>query len=198
MAVPRRSKAFTLIEAVVAISLVALAGSTLLMGTVASLETTDYAQQQAVALGVAQQLLDEVLGNRYVDDAGNAYAVPIKPAAGEVSGVSRKLFDDIGDFNGYRCMPPTDPSGIALGTDNGAGGQRNPSFQAPIGAMTSWRQEVDVYYVSETNLMTALSGAQTSDYRAVEVRIMYVDPASGQTKQLAKLRQVVAYVPPLP
>ncbi|MGD0900662.1 MAG: type II secretion system protein [Thermoguttaceae bacterium] len=195
--VPRRLPAFTLIEALVAISLTALAGSALLMGSVSSLQTTDNARQQAIALGMAQQLMDEVVGNRYVDDSGNAYAWPLQPGGNEVSGVSRALFDDIGDFNGYRCMPPTDPWGIPLGTDDGSGGLRDPNFQAAPGPFTHWRQEIDVAYVSESNLTTPLSGSQTSDYRLVSVRIMYVDPTSGQARQLAQVQQVVAYVPPL-
>ena len=60
-----------------------------------------------------------------------------------------------------------------------------------------WRQEVDVYYVSEADLSKSLPKGQVSDYRAVEVRIVRVDSDRGN-RVLASLRQVVAYVPPLP
>ena len=62
--------------------------------------------------------------------------------------------------------------------------------------MQNWRQEVDVYYVSDTNLTTPLPAGQTSDYRIVEVRVIYNDPKSGPLT-LAKIRRVVTYVAPL-
>ena len=184
---------FTIVEACVAVAFAALAGSTLMMATFAALQTTHFAQDQTMALGMAQQLMDEVLGNRYLPDSGNPYATPIGPDSSE-TGTSRKLFDNIGDYNGYRCQPPKDFWGVALGTDNGQGGQRDPNFQAPTSPFASWQQQVDVYYVAETNLTTPLSGSKTSDYQAVEVRIIYIDPNTGNTNQLASLRRVVAYV----
>ena len=106
------------------------------------------------------------------------------------------MFDDIGDFNGYRSQPPKDFYGVALGTDDGQGGQRNPNFQASGTFLQNWQQQIDVYYVSDTNLNSALPAGQTSDYRAVEVRIIYNDPQSGPM-QLALIRRVVTYVAPL-
>jgi type II secretory pathway pseudopilin PulG len=193
----RRTPGFTIIEAVVAIALTALAASAVLLGTVSSLETTKFSQEQAIATGMAQQLMDEIVGTGYVDDSGNPYAVPIQPGTNDVSGVSRRLFTNIGDFNGYQAMPPVDSWGIPLGTEDGNGSTRNPNFQAPAGPFSRWQQAVSVSYVSETNLTTALTASQTSDYRAVTVQINYVDPATGNTRQLAQLRRVVAYVPAL-
>lgn len=196
MAMRQHPTGFTLIEALVAIALAALAGSALLLGTSTSLKTTHDAQEQAIALAMAQQLMDEVMGTGYLNDSGSAYAVTIRPDSGEMAGSSRQLFDDIGDFNGYRCQPPKDSWGIELGKDDGAGGLRNANFQVTPGMFDNWQQQVDVYYVSESDPMTRLSSGQTGDYRAVEVRIVYVDP-SGPTRELAKLRRVVAYVPSL-
>lgn len=188
---------FTLVEALVAISFAVLAGSALLLGTFSTVQSTGDAEDQTIALGMTQQLMDEIMGNPYLDPGGNPYASPIGPSASQNSGLSRALFQAIGDFNGYRAQPPRDPWGIVLGTDDGQGGTRAATFQAPSGRSVNWRQEVNVYYVSENDLMTPLGGS-TSDYRAVEVRINYVDPVSGVTRQLAQLRQVVAYVPALP
>jgi type II secretory pathway pseudopilin PulG len=195
----RRSRrdGFTLVEALVAISLAALAGSALLLGTFSTVQATGDAEDQTIALGMAQQLMDEVVGNPYIASGGNAYAAPIGPLASQRNGASRALFRAIGDFNGYRALPPRDPWGVALGTDDGQGGTRAATFQAATGRFANWRQEVDVYYVKETDLKTALTGSTTSDYRAVEVRINYVDPQTGVTRTLAQLRRVVAYVPAL-
>ncbi len=81
--------------------------------------------------------------------------------------------------------------------DNGQGGTRNPAFQFSGSYFQNWQQAVDVTYVSNTNLTTPLPAGQTSDYRAVQVRILYNDPVRG-TSQLAMIRRVVTYVIPLP
>jgi type II secretory pathway pseudopilin PulG len=187
---------FTLIEALVSIALTAIAGSVLLLGTSASLETTNDAMQRTIAYGMAQQLMDEVMGCRYMELGGSPYGNPPGPTASEAATGTRQLFDDIGDFNGYRCQPPKDFYGIALGTDDGQGGQRYSAFQLSTSYLQNWRQEIDVYYVSDTNLTTQLPANQTSDYRAVEVRIVYNNPNSGP-RTLATIRRVVAYVAPL-
>jgi prepilin-type N-terminal cleavage/methylation domain-containing protein len=187
---------FTLIEALVSIAVTAIAGSVLLLGTSASLETTNDAMQRTIAYGMAQQLMDEVVGCRYMDLGGSPYANPPQPSAAEAAAGKRQPFDDIGDFNGYRCQPPKDFYGVALGTDDGQGGQRYSAFQVSTGYLQNWRQEIDVYYVSDTNLTTSLPANQTSDYRAVEVRIVYNDPKAG-ARVLAKIRRVVTYVAPL-
>ncbi len=165
----RVAAAFTLVEALLAISVAALAGSVLLLGITSSLQTTNEALQQTIANGMAQQLMDEVVGGRY---------------------------HDVDDYDGVRRQPPTDPWGIELGKDDGEGGQRHPDFQAPAGFFDNWRQEIDVYYVGESDLTTALPAGQIRDYRAVVVRIVYVDPERGE-RVLAELRRVVAYVPPI-
>ncbi len=184
-------RGFTLVEATVAIALTAIAGSVLLLGTTSSLQNTDDSMRRTIAYGMAQQLMDEIMGCRYMELGSNATDTTLGPNSTEKAAGTRELFDDIDDFNGYRCQPPKDMYGVALGADNGQGGKRYPNFQCPTNFLQNWRQEVDVYYISENNLTSALSSGQTSDYRAVEVRIMYVDPQRGST-ELAKIRRVVA------
>jgi len=188
--------AFTLVEALLAISVAALAGSVLLLGISSSLQMADEALQQALADGMAQQLMDEVVGGRYHGVGVGPYQITFSPSAYELAGSARERYDDVDDYDGVRSQPPTDPWGIELGRDDGVGGERHPNFQAPPGFFDKWRQEVDVYYVGQSDLSTALAGGQVSDYRAVVVRIVYVDPERGE-RVLAELRRVVAYVPPL-
>ena len=187
---------FTLIEALAVISITAIAGSALLLGTTTSLHSTDNAMRQTIAQGMAQQLMDEAVGCRYVALGGDPHIAAPRPSGAAATSSTREFFDDIGDFNGYRSQPPTGPYGVALGTDNGQGGQRNPAFRCQTNFFPNWRQEIDVYYVEETDLTARLPAGQTSDYRAVEVRIIYDDPNRGPC-ELAKIRRVVAYVPPL-
>ncbi len=192
----RTRSGFTLIEALVAISLTAIAGSTLLLGVTTSLKTTDDTMRETIAQGMAQQLMDEAVGCRYMELGDTAYATTLGPGVLETVAGARKRFDDIGDFNGFRSQPPTDSYGIALGTDDGQGGQRNAAFRCDAGYFQNWRQEIDVYYVADSDLTARLPSGTTSDYRVVEVRIVYVDPDRGD-RELAKIRQVVPYVSPL-
>ena len=146
---------------------------------------------------MAQQLLDEILGNPYYTSGGNPYETPIGPSASQKKGVSRQLFTDIGDYNGYSSQPPVDFWGMPVGTEDGQGGQRNPNFQVPSTMFANWQQLVSVYYVNETALTQPLAAGKTSDYRVVQVQILYNDPVSGAQRPLATLQRVVNYVPAL-
>jgi type II secretory pathway pseudopilin PulG len=188
----RSSRAgFTMVEALVAITITALAGSVLFMGISASLQTTNAGMYGLIAQGMAQQLMDEIIGNRYCELGVSPYQYPLGVGPGETT---RQLYDDIDDYNGLRVQPPKDFYSVALGTENGEGSQRNPLFFAPSGFFANWKQEVDVYYVSPTDMQTKLTAGQTSDYRVVEVRIIYNDPSRG-ARTLACLKRVVTYVP---
>ncbi|MCE5303742.1 MAG: type II secretion system GspH family protein [Planctomycetaceae bacterium] len=165
--------AFTLVESLAALTVAAIAGAVLLLGETTSIQSTDDALRRTIAYGMAQQLMDEVVGCQSGDATG----------AG-----SRWQFTTIGDYNGYRSQPPTDAYGVALGTDDGQGGQRNDAFRCDSSFLTNWRQEVDVYDVSDSDWTTH---AVSSDYRAVEVRITYNDPTSGSTT-LATIRRIVS------
>jgi len=191
----RRDRGFTLIEALVAISLAAFAGSVILLGMSGSVKVADDGMNGLIAAGLAQQLMDEIMGMPYLEPGESAYQTTLGPDANDRLGASRERFDDIGDFAGYTTAPPADLWGVALGTDNGSGGQRHPNFFAP-NDLGRWHQAVSVAYVNETDLTQGLPLAQTSDYRAIEVRILYDLPAGGQ-REMAKIRRVVPYVAPL-
>ena len=184
----RTTRAFTLVEAVVAMGVMSIAAAALLLGINSAQQTTGQAEQHAIALGIAQQLLDEVTGT-LVYAAGTAPGVP-------GTGVNRTLFTNVDSFDGFSGQPPRDPWGIALGTDDGAGGQRHPSFFVPPGSLNRWLEQISVYYVSPTNLVTPLAKGQTSDYRVVQVSVYYVNPTLGPLSQ-ATVSQVVTYVPPM-
>lgn len=190
----RIASAFTMLEAMLAIAIAALAGGVLLLGTSTSLETTKNNMYATIAGGMAQQLMDEIVGCRYFESGGDPYCTTLGPDSGETNSSARLLFDDSDDYNGLRTKPPKDFYGIALGKDDGAGGARNSLFQVSAGFLDKWQQEVDVYYVSASDLSTKLAAGQTSDYRMVEVRITYIDPVQG-SKLLAGLKRVLPYVP---
>ncbi len=195
--------AFTLVEAVVAIALTAIAGAALLLGVSSSMQTTHTALEQAIAAGMAQQLIDEVAGARYMEYGLSPYDTVLQPGSDEKATGNRRLFDDIDDFNGFQSQPPVDAWGVSLGEDDwqrseryGQPMRRHHALCAPEGFFARWRREIAVYYVDPSDLTTRLASGQVSDYRAIEVRIIRVDPHRGP-RELARLRRVVAHVPPL-
>jgi len=125
-----------------AISFTATAGSVLLLGIGGSLQTTSDILHETVAQGMAQQLMDELLGI---------------PLAG------------IDDYETRGTQPPTDSSGIELGKEDGEGSTRHANFFAPtdpnsgrIAMFQGWLQEVDIVDV----------GKADEPSRAIEVRII--------------------------
>lgn len=193
---PRRSRrrAFTLVEAMVAIALTAVAGSVLLVGMSSALQSTDEDLRRTIALGMAEQLLDEILGCKYCAVASNPYETSLSRSSWEAQGTGRERYNDIDDFNGVRTMPPKDPWGVPLGRDDAEGGERHLAFIAVPKFVKYWQQEVDVYYVAENDPTQRLAPGATSNFRAVEVRIVDKSPTGGG-RELARLRRVVAYVP---
>ena len=199
LSVPRRTRsraAFSLVEAIVALTIMAVAGAALVVGMDSSLQTTNASLEETIALGMAQQLMDEVLGARYMEYGGSPHLTYLGPSAWEAAPGTRERFDDIDDYNDFASQPPTDAFGIALGADDGQGGQRPENFWAPPGFFDRWQRQVEVYYVDGSDPGTRLPDGQTSDYRAVEVRILVDDPHRGP-RTLVQLRRVVAHVPPL-
>ena len=176
------------------ISITALAAAALLLGSHASLETTNEALKQTIAQGMAQQLMDEIVGCRYMAVGADPQQVSLCPSSWEKATGTRERFDDIDDFVDIESEPPTDQYGVPLGTDDGEGDTRAPNFQVPTSMFNNWRQEARVYYVRESDLQTELPYGQTTDYRAVEVRIIEDIPGRGD-RELARLRRIVTYVP---
>ncbi|MCH8922957.1 MAG: hypothetical protein IIA67_07395 [Planctomycetes bacterium] len=180
-----------------ATAVTAIAGSTLLIGISSSLRTTDEGVRTTIAFGMAEQLMDEIAGGRYADAGAGPYQLPLGPTAAEAAGSGRELFDDIDDFHNFVAGPPQDRWGVPLGRGQGDGSGRHPNFQVPDGYFDDWRREVEVYYVDESDHSVRLLSTQTSNFRAVEVRVYYVDPVAGDLL-LATVRRVFSYFPVSP
>jgi prepilin-type N-terminal cleavage/methylation domain-containing protein len=185
-------RGFTLVEAMAALTIISVAASALLLGISSTLESSTAAVEQAIAHGMARQLLDEVASLRYCEP-GSLYGT-LGPGAGERNGASRTGFDDVDDYDGLRQQPPTDRFGIPLGEENGVGNRRTERHRMPTAFFSRWRQEVDVYYVRPANFSSPVAG--TSDYKAVHVRIVRDDPVRGP-QELVHLTRIFSNVPSL-
>ena len=178
----------------VAVTITAMAGAAIIMGMQTSMQTTTHSIEQTVAQGLAIQLMDEISGNRYVEYGVGPYQTVLTPSADEEATGTRVLFDDIDDFNGQDNCPPKDTFGITLGKDDGAGGLRNTNFRPSQKLLGHLRRKAEVYYVGSNDFATRLSNGQTSDYRAVDVSVYYLED-NGTQRELVRLRRLVAYIP---
>ncbi|MGD9722393.1 MAG: hypothetical protein AB7O59_12890 [Pirellulales bacterium] len=181
--------AFTLVEAMVSTAITVIAGSAVLLGIASAISTADDVLARTQAAGMAEQLMDEIAAQRYCENESAPYEYPLGP-----QGAARPQFNDLDDYAGLVSQPPLDRFGVALGTGNEEGGQRDPHFCAGANDFAQWQQNVSVYYVDAANPAQALPAGQTSDMRAVEVTISRVE-SSGAARPLAKLRRVFSYVP---
>jgi hypothetical protein len=197
--------AFSLIEALIALSITAMAGAVLLLSVESSLQSTSDAVERTIADGVAQRLLDEILTRRFVDPEENsgsggssllgleALKELLGATTSESLGDGFELFNDIDDFAGHSAKPLQGSYGEVLGTGDDNGNQRLDNFRLRSNFFNNWRQRVDVYYVN-ANDHTVRSAAVTP-YRAIEVFVERV-AADGTAFPLAHRKRIVAYIQP--
>lgn len=187
-------RGFTLAEVMLSMALLSIASAALLMGTSAGVQTTDESIRDMIAKGLAQQLLDEVSGKRYMEAGTTPTQWPMGPGSDEMGGPGRSPFDDIDDYDNFTAQPVKDRWNITMGTDEGDGTARDTAFQMSAGYFNRWHEQVDVDYVASSALSTPLASGSTSYYRRVRVRVFYDDPFAG-TLTLADISRVFTYVP---
>jgi len=191
----RKSRSgFTLVEALVALTLLVMASSVILLSVESSVSTSAQSVESAIAEGIADQIIDEVFGNRYHAVGAPPNQYPLGPSSWEQAGNGRERLNDIDDFHGFVAEIAEDRWGYPLGTGDGEGDERLDELAVRDGFFSNWRQEIEVYYVSESDLSQRLPAYQTSNFRAVEVTISRNAP-DGTLLQLANRRRVLAYVP---
>jgi len=200
----RIRRGFSLVEALVALSITALAGVVLLLSVESSLQTTNDAVERTIADGAAQRLLDEILTRRFyeLNESGGG-ALPTGPLGGlvptlgattsELLGNGFELFDDVDDFAGHEAQPLQGNYGEVLGTGDDAGNQRLTNFRLRGSFFDRWRQRVDVYYVDANN--HTIRSTAVTPYRAVEVFVERVE-TDGTIYPLAQRKRIVAFIPP--
>ncbi|MEX2316417.1 MAG: type II secretion system protein [Pirellulales bacterium] len=140
-------RALTLIEVVASTMIVGLMSVAALDGLGAATRSAESIGNRAIALGLADDLMAEILPLAYSDPNDTpAFGTEGSEASGPRSG-----FDDVDDFNGWTQMPPTTRDGVII-----------PN-------RADWRRSVLVVRVVPTNLAQATSG--TSDQGAKRIRV---------------------------
>jgi len=190
----RRISGFSLIEALIALTITSMAGAILLLGVQSSLDTTIEAVERTIAEGVAQQTMDEILTKRYTAPGGNPLGTTLGPVVSELLGSGgTALFGEVEAYAGYVAQPIKGTWGETLGTGDDNGNLRLENFRVRSDYFQNWRVRVEVYYVSPTD--NSQKSTTATNFRAIEVNVELVR-ANGAIFPLASRKRVVTYVPP--
>lgn len=188
----RQGTGFTLIEVLVAIALLGTVTSAIALALAVTLQNSEEIVAREMALGLAQDLMDEILNARYCEPGTSAYSPVLGPSPVELAAGNRSLFDDIDDYNDLIDEPPKDKWGQLLGEEDIQGQARPP--QAKATGLSRFRREVKVQYVSGSDLANPLPGGSVSDYRRIEVTV-YLRDQQTRLRPLATLVRVVGHAP---
>ncbi|HVT29133.1 MAG TPA: hypothetical protein VHE81_14050 [Lacipirellulaceae bacterium] len=145
----RNSNGLTLIEVVASTMIVGLMAVAALNGLGAATMSANSIGNRAVAAGLADDLMSEIMMQPYSDPNGSAV---FGHESGE-SNTPRSAFDDVDDYNGWSACPPQFRDG------------------STIPDRTNWRESVQVTYVVPSN-PTQTSGTDQGAKR-VHVTIQY-------------------------
>lgn len=187
---------FSLMEAVVAMTIVAIAGSVLLLGVEATLESVVEQEEVIVADGIARQMLDEIQGQNWVDPAlrGSPYQNSLSASADELAAPGRSKFDDTDDYNNYVATPPVNIAGAMLSSTDSSGDVLPDAFRPSSSKLTNWRCEVEVAYVSETDHATQLADNNPTNYRVIICRV-YRQNLDDTWREVVQRERIISYIP---
>ena len=187
--------AFTLIEVLIALTIIGMAGSALLLATYAAMDTATDTLDQTIAQGIARQYLDEALGLAYVEAGGDPFSLQLGPESGEIVSTGRAgAFDDTDDYHAYEAKPLVDLHNQPLGVGNEQGGLRHPHFRLNSDHFHGWNLKSKVSYVDEDDPSQSASTGTASGLRMIEVWI-FKRQADGPQLPLANMRRIFSYVP---
>lgn len=171
----------TLIESVMAVTIMTITGSALLTAAMASIQSGALMSQTLVAEGIADQLADEVFL------VGFPRGTNVLPTPG----TARVLFNHIDDYGDYDRRPPVDRLNRVLGTEDvTVNAPRNAALQPQPGYLDSYRQKVVIERLSPTSSSFNVVTSDT-DFRRVTVIVTYTD-ASGVEVPLAKRTRILS------
>lgn len=187
-----QKRAFTLIEVLVAIALLGTVTSAIVLALAVTLQEGEEVVAREIAMGLARDLMDEILSARYCEPGTSAYSPVLGPSPAELATGNRSLFDDIDDYHNLVDEPPKDKWGQPLGQEEAQGQTRPPQAQAA--GLSRFRREVKVQYVSGSNLANPLPAGSVSDYRRIEVTV-YLRDGQSRLRPLANLVRVVGHAP---
>ncbi|WP_347244248.1 type II secretion system protein, partial [Thermogutta sp.] len=135
-----RDAAFTLVEVLVAVALLATVTAAVVLALGVIMQNSEELVIRELAEGLAQDLMDEILNCRYCEAGLSPYA-PLGPSPAEKATGNRSLFDDIDDYAGLVDQPPHDKWGRLLGRESDSGERPPPAIAS---GLENFRREVKV------------------------------------------------------
>jgi MSHA pilin protein MshD len=148
----RSRPALTLVEVVVSTLIVGVMTVAALDGLGAATRSSEWAGNQGIAQGLADDLMAEILTKAYSDPNGSAvFGLETGEAA------PRSNFDDVDDFNGWNQKPPQAADGATLSD------------------RTKWRRRVTVERVRLSDLTQTTAGNSDEGAKRIHVTIEYDD-----------------------
>jgi type II secretory pathway pseudopilin PulG len=185
---------FSLIEALMALTITSMAGAVLLLGAQSSLDATVEAVDRTIADGIAQQTIDEILTKRYTAPAGNPLTTALAPTLSEILGTGgTALFSETDAYAGFVAQPIKGLWGENLGTGDDSGNLRLDNFRVRSDYFNNWRLRVDLYYVDPSN--HTLTSTTPTNFRMIEVNVELMR-SNGSAFPLANRKRLITYIPP--
>jgi MSHA pilin protein MshD len=145
----RARRALSLVEVVASTMIVGMMAVATLDSLGAATRSSDAIGNRAIAAGLADDLVSEILQQPYSDPNGSAV---FGHESGEATS-PRSAFDDVDDYNGWTASPPQNRDGTT------------------ISDRTNWRQTVTITRVSPSNPTQTLASDQGA--KLIHVAISY-------------------------
>ena len=177
----RDHRGVTLIETIIAVSLMTFAAAALLTSLSSSVLVSTDSLRAAIATGLADQLIDEIASVRFPSVSGS----------GSTSGMGRTGFDDLDDYHGYNMSPPQARNGMAIGTEganaSGSSMYRPQQFQPNPRSLSGYRQQVAVEKIADSGTSWSVV-SQSTTLRRVTVTISHTDGLGKTTPVAVQVR----------
>lgn len=186
----RARRGVSMVESLIAISIVAISGGALLASLGAATQASHLAAETLIARGLAEQLMDEVSAVRFPSSSDS------RP------GNSTRIdFDDIDDYQNWSHSPPVNRIGISLGIDNSFNSsnpiRRPDSLRVDASQLSNLRRTVDVESVVLNGSGQWVSSSSPTDFRRVTVRVTRINKNSDP-QLLAERSRILINVPHSP
>lgn len=146
-----RRRGLTLIEVIISTMLTGVVMLAALNSLGAASRASLSSSQRAQATALASDLMNEVMGQAYLDPDGSP---TFGPETGE-STATRADFDDIDDYAGWNASPPQDIAGN----------------DSPMGS--DWRREVAVVHANPDDTRTALDDTDDQGVKRIKITIKH-------------------------
>ena len=183
----RRRSGFSMVEALIAVTITTIGGAALLTSIGAAVHTSTDATHRAVARGLAEQMIDEIAAQRFPASTNPMLAV-----------TSRIFFNDIDDYDGWSARPPQVREGLTVGTEGnivfGVTQPRLDALRPDLDLIGKFTRRVDVERIQPDGGSGWTVVSQHTNFRRVTVRVDYTDGQSN-TATLAEISRIFTYVP---